>query len=533
MAAQQRRLWALRRALPGTLPTAQRFPSVSIQSEEAHRLTARAQHWRTASEDTTRWFGMRRVDPFAPRHRWSPPGIGLQDTLVVAAGEWAVAACDVWWAGTRPLPVTVRVESHATSGLSVTTRRAVCVEARNETWVDDALLRLQAALTLQPGQSRQVWLDVDARHAVPGLHLLRVWANDGSLSIPVRVSPAVQAAAPPLATADFTYPNRRPLLRPHPLAAIRDNEAAGINSWILDATAVPWPQRQDIGADGDRRNALDFTACDRELTWIATTDTVLQVGWYWNFWMEHDDPSGGRFHHAYLTEEWKRAVAQWLDEWMAHLENRGWSRHRVFMQPFDERGGERVEDLVRFLKTTAPDVRLALTLSEGQSARDLRALLPWLDVAILNRDVVRRHGDFITALQQRGGEVWIYAVLNPAKATPPVDGYRLLAWEAWARGLQGCAFWSYADVAGDAWDDFDGDHADFSVVYDNPDSAAVATEPLVPSKRWRAFRLGLQDVARFASLQSQRAHLKEEVRAALDDPTRRDAVLRRSFPRLP
>jgi hypothetical protein len=409
-------------------------------------------------------------------------------------------------------------------------RHAVSIEARDETWVDDALPRLRAPLTLHPGRSTQIWLDVDARHAVPGLHLLRIRINDREVSFPVQVSPAAQPPVPPLATANFTYPNRRAFLRAHPLAAIHDNTASGINSWILDADAVPWPRRSDIQADGSRIRPLDFSACDRELSQLATTDTVLQVGWYWNFWMEHDDPSGGRFHHPYFSEAWKRAVSQWLDEWMTHLQQHGLSRDRVFMQPVDERGGRRVEELLRFLKRSAPDVRLALTLAAGQSEGDLEALLPWLDLAILNRDVIRRHSGFVDALQQRGGEVWMYAVLNPARSTSPTAGYRLLPWQAWAQGLQGCAFWSYAHVAGDSWDDFDGDHADFAVVYANRDSATSDLEPFVPSKRWRAFRLGIQDVGRFATAQRRQPQLRADVLAAVDDRSRRADVLRRSFP---
>jgi len=174
-------------------------------------------------------------------------------------------------------------------------------------------------------------------------------------------------------------------------------------------------------------------------------------------------------------------------------------------------------------------VRFALTLSSGQSQRDLRSLLPWLDIAILNRDIVRDSDDFIKLMHAKGSEVWVYAVLDPAKASSPTESYRLLAWEAWALGLQGCSFWAYAHVAGDSWDDFDGDHADFSVVYANKDVATNSLEAFVPSRRWRAFRLGVQDVQRFAVLAERFPNLRQEIDTAILEPHRRHELLRRSF----
>ena len=130
---------------------------------------------------------------------------------------------------------------------------------------------------------------------------------------------------------------------------------------------------------------------------------------------------------------------------------------------------------------------------------------------------------FIDRMQAKGGEVWVYDV--PSKTAHPEEGYRMLPWEAWSRGLQGCAFWAYGNITGDSWDDFDGKYADFSVIYNNPEGSASDDEPFVPSKRWRAFRMGMQDITMFAAMQSALPELREQVRQAVLEPGLRPAIL--------
>ena len=526
LARQQRRLWAVRSALPDSLPADLLYPQATLHTEESARFARRGRLWQDNAALGAAAIGMRRVDAWAVRHPWSEPGAEVQDTLQVSSGTWSALAVDVW----SIRDTTLLCQAIATQPtLGTTLRSAVAVEARNETWRDDALPLLTAPLSLQAGQSKQLWIDVDATATAPGIFSVQVRCGTSTVQVAVRVQAAIRSAEPPLATFNFTYPTTRPILQDQPLAAIRDNRAALINSWIMERSAVPWPRRAAIDAAGNRQEPVDFGACDARLQLYAQDGESWQLGWYWNFWIENEDPSGGRFEHVYFSDAWKRAVSQWLHEWTQHLQANGYPLQHTFMLPVDERGNKRVRDLYRYLKSIAPQVRLAATLSRGQSQRELRALLPWLDIAILNRDILRDSSAFIERMHEKGSEVWVYAVLTPAKASSPTESYRMLAWEAWALGLQGCAFWSYAHVAGDSWDDFDGDHPDFSVVYVNNDPASSATEAFVPSRRWRAFRMGLQDVQRFAAMARDLPSVRQEVDTAIQETHLRAALLRRSF----
>ena len=113
---------------------------------------------------------------------------------------------------------------------------------------------------------------------------------------------------------------------------------------------------------------------------------------------------------------------------------------------------------------------------------------------------------------------------EPSKTASPLASYRLLPWEAWARGLDGCAFWAYADCgdqAGDAWDDFDGTRMDYAAVYGAAGAPAPLSEPITPSKRWQAFRIGLQDVAILHAAEPRLPGLADRVRVALASPSTR------------
>ena len=68
-----------------------------------------------------------------------------------------------------------------------------------------------------------------------------------------------------------------------------------------------------------------------------------------------------------------------------------------------------------------------------------------------------------------------------------------MAWKAFDNGYTGIGFWNYADYQNGTnnkadVDSFDGANANnYSVIYDGPG------QTIVSSKRWEAFRLGIED----------------------------------------
>jgi len=522
--ALQRRLWALRQALPGpvslpaTGPAAHESPGQRRDLghpavvEEAARLAARARSWRAAGLPA---LVVRRVDPWTPTTPWSALQVERADTLELWPGAWGAAAIEIASSADSTVHAALRVAP--AEGPRLTLREVVHVESRDGSWAGDALPLAPASLALAPGTVRQVWIDVEARNAAPGMHDLQIEVAGRTIPLAVRVH-ALRLPAAALAALDWNYPTKFALTRPLLAEAMQDNREHGIDSWCLAEESAPWPDPAAIDASGHIASPLDFTACDRALATLGPT-SAHRIVWYWDFDPRAEDPSRGRFRHSYLSPAWRRAVSEWLEAWRTHLEALGLDPRRILMQPVDETSSPAVLQLYRTLRELHPGLPLALTLTRNATPDELRALAPHLALAIVERSVLAQRSKWIARVKRRGIEVWTYAVPFPSKSAPPLAAYRTLPWEAWARGLSGCGFWAYGDTGGqsaDAWNDFDAERSDFAVVYGEIGAPRpLRGEALAPSKRWQAFRMGMEDTALLATAVRRRPGLRATVIAAL------------------
>jgi len=495
IAARQRRAWAAARGLA-------QFAGAT----ETERFTARARAWRAEARPT---LTIRRVDPWTATTPWSDLQASVSDTLALWPGAWGAAALEVANATPDSLRVAIRTGTAAAGAPALVAREVLHVESRDGRWSGDALPLAGTTLGIAAGEVRQVWFDVDARRTAPGFYTHTVHVGDRSVVIPVRVHP-VRADSTSIAALDWTYPAKFALTRTDPEAAIADNRVHGIDSWCSPAEAVPWPDPAAIAPDGHLQRAPDFTACDAQLD-LHDAASARRLFFYWHFDATRDDPSRGRFRHRYGSAPWRRAVAEWLDLWMAHLAARGIDTTQVYMQPFDETTAPAVRRCFAMLHAMRPRVRLALTVTRVATPASLRALDPYLDLAILEREALPALDAWVVNSTHRGREVWVYDVFEPGKSVPPIE-YRSLVWEAWARGLSGVAFWAYCDDgerSADVWNDFDDIRSDFHVVYGRPGAPLTLREPFTPSKRWQAFRIGrceaalLEGAAAHSSLRAQ------------------------------
>lgn len=77
-------------------------------------------------------------------------------------------------------------------------------------------------------------------------------------------------------------------------------------------------------------------------------------------------------------------------------------------------------------------------------------------------------------------------------------------------GASGVGFWSYSDTNGSsAWNDLDGKYPDWAVVYE-------ADNRIVSSRRWEAFREGLEDYSLLSAVDRGSAEV------ILGDPIRQN-----------
>jgi hypothetical protein len=187
------------------------------------------------------------------------------------------------------------------------------------------------------------------------------------------------------------------------------------------------------------------------------------------------------------------------------------------MYPFDEMLPDEFYELARFIKEVDPKIRIYANSRGNDSGKEMARFAPYIDIWTLHDWTPgAKFGPTETRLREGKAEFWSYQCLKPAKSKPPLGYYRLQPWRAFARGDKGAGFWVYADPgkgAGNAWNDFETIDGKYSVIYGLPGKPAdleLSGEVIVPSRRWEAWREGVEDYEYLVTLRKA----VEEARSA-------------------
>jgi len=413
-----------------------------------------------------------------------------------------------------------RIGASQVPALKIQLRRIEFVEAAHGQLVADALPLLdERGLRLGPGETSQLWLTFPKRRLPPGEYRGRIIlgaSNDRSpsaIEIALHVYPIELPDQMRLQTYNWAYVTTFPLVRGLEREAVADLFAHYTNTFVFCNTDVPWPRFDEAG-----KGSIDFTAHDRNL---ALHRGAREISWFWSF-ADRDQPDGGRFGADYLSPEWKERFTWWLRAWVAHLKALGCGYDDFFMYPFDETLCDRFRDLARLIKEVDPSIRVFADPVSADTRERIEAIAPYIDIwcphlftfeeRLADVDFMRAHATSTTAPGRvppaAGGgtkKLWTYVCSGPAKTLSPHAYYRLMMWKAWQRGYTGCGFWAYADAGwgGDnAWNDFDGANPDFAAIYTarNAPPGVARSEAIIPSKRWEAWREGIEDYELLAML---------------------------------
>jgi hypothetical protein len=91
---------------------------------------------------------------------------------------------------------------------------------------------------------------------------------------------------------------------------------------------------------------------------------------------------------------------------------------------------------------------------------------------------------YLPVCAREGRDIWAYRVQGKGTAPASVRG---AFWRLFRTGVTGYSFWTYVDASDDPWTPYDIDRHDYHVVY-NGDPVEM-----IPSKRWEAWREGVED----------------------------------------
>jgi len=439
-------------------------------------------------------------------------------------GEYEAAAFNVVNAADQAQTVSVEVSplqapgtQPADSSRVLTIRRAVYVRGATVGMTADALvLQGSRPFRVAPGQVAQIWLTIFDPNLKPGTYTgtINVKARQDSgqehtEQIALRLVVEARRFARQVALNTCNWGCYR-------LASLEetaeDFKSHHINVYLVNVSEIPFPRK---AADGTLLRP-DYTKIDRIIRKHPFVRTFLL---FLNFRASTKD--SGRFG-KWMSPQWKRAFAAWLKQLREHLQQLGLGYERWALHCFDESLCDAYYELARFVKSVDPKIRLYAN-SFGKGPKEFLRFRNLIDIWCPQDSHCTWHPDWLRMIQGFGKELWTYDCAGPGKANDPYTYYRLMPWRAFARGQTGAGFWVYHDGLGYKnvavpWDETLKPFGYYGVVYGAQTSPiGKLQENIVPSRRWEAWREGVEDYQYLYELQQAIRRLRVEKPAAADE----------------
>ena len=158
-----------------------------------------------------------------------------------------------------------------------------------------------------------------------------------------------------------------------------------------------------------------------------------------------------------------------------------------------------------YLSTPPPS---GATMDDIEEAKLPEFYKMWTVIDGVFRD--KERGEDVTRrLRAKGCKVWSYMCARYMQTKDVLDYYRFYIWRCYMRGLDGAAMWTYGSRSGDdGFDSRDG--------YDDGILWCGQNKQMVPTKRFEAWREGLEDVAYMDLLQKAIAAAKAKGKNAAE-----------------
>jgi hypothetical protein len=357
-----------------------------------------------------------------------------------------------------------------------TIRRAIYVNERKAGSIADALvLQNEREFSIEPGETVQLWITVFNPTLGPGTYEATITVKakqingihfpDEKLRINMTIEPIKLGADVALNCCVWAYPTIYQTTKNSLAEAIRDLQLHYTNVFVVDRWSLPFPRKQfAIQMNNYPKTYLFF---------FGFSEKNLDLG---------------RFGE-WMTPSWKRNFSSWLIKWVEHLKKTGLDYDRFAMYPFDEMLGDEFYKLAKLIKSADPKIRIYAN-SFGKGPADFKRFRNLVDIWCFAKNKCNQHPDWLAQVKGFGKDVWMYQSLGPSKANHPYSYYRLKPWWAFKHGLTGAGFWVYIDYGYD--DSWDG--AGYGVVYGSAKSPVnTGGENIVPSRRWQAWREGIED----------------------------------------
>jgi hypothetical protein len=385
-------------------------------------------------------------------------------------------------------------------------RRAVYVRVQNAGLVADPLvLQNSKSFPVAPGETVQLWLETYAKGLSSGTYTaaLAIDAVGEAISKIQHIVPIT------LEVADRVFPNKIPFLtcnwdyvtisdrftskKPELVRyAIRDLENHRVNVFVMRLDSV----------FNEDKSGLSLQKLQNELALRSGVHPFVLMHFGWTGYIE-------QVFGPLQTVRCEENLKIFLDQFRDYMLRFGYDYDSFALYPVDESIGEDFVYIAQIIRDFDPRLKIyanMLFASESQfkKVKDLVDIwCPHLPEVIANQNTFDRYKNFGSF-----DEIWCYNAniakprfFSPKTTTigkrwrggPNATAFWTMPIVAASLGMTGTGFWVYQDENKAGWtDDTMGDHG---VVYEgkqNPDKNCIP-EPIVPSKRWRQWRQGVED----------------------------------------
>ncbi len=376
-------------------------------------------------------------------------------------------------------------------------RRAINIKGSTVGSIADALVLQEETFDLQPGELRQIWLTIYSPTLTAGIYKgqVGVWAkSEKTKNLPIETIPVnieIQRHNFPeniaLHTCNWAYYQ----------VASSAEMAEDLRNHHINVYTIPPQDLPFLRFSSDRPDVIrkpNFTKLDNALRYHNYAGTYLLCLDFNSNKKDH-----GRFGHIeWMRGQWKAVFSQWLKNIVKHLNDAGVGYDKFALYPFDESLCDDFYKLAQLIKESDPNIRIYAN-SFGKGPKEFVRFKELIDIWCLQDSHCERNPQWLEQIKGFGKQVWTYECLRPMKAQDPYSYFRLMPWRAFKRGQTGAGFWIYYyglnfKSGAVPWDDTLRPQGFSGVVYGSQVSPVPGLgENIVPSRRWEAWREGIED----------------------------------------
>jgi hypothetical protein len=362
--------------------------------------------------------------------------------------------------------------------------------------IPDPLIRIKGDLTIKPGYSQLFLFRLNGINIGTSKSIVIVKSDKRLLDLNIDAKVRNLFIPNNLNANVWAYLNY-PMLIDRPSEAAKDLESHHINTIVVPPAILPGLADKDYSKFVNYLS--NFKSVKNILLFMNYASADLRIG----------NPGG-----MFMNPEWKNHFIKWYSDMTNLIHDKGFPNSQIYLYPYDEVSGVNIKDFKEFAvwaKMTIPGIKFFATFY-GKEAID--ALLSLVDIAQIHSASAG-----LDELPAHQCEVWIYNTISPARSLSPYSYYRLMSWRAFVNDYKGIGFWDYAD---------EGNYKKLNLISDqllNPlNSYSVIYsgngKEIISSRRWEAFRLGIEDYSILHSYAIKFGLEKTKVLAqkALDDP---------------